>query len=68
MWVTGQFHAPATLTPVNNPESHFIGRWVGSRAGLGVLEKKQFHIHARIWASDRPVRIVIAILTALCLL
>jgi hypothetical protein len=61
MWMTGLLHGPAALTPVNNPESHFIGAWMGPRAGLSVLEKKEFHIPARIWAWDRPVRSVVTI-------
>jgi len=48
MWMTDQLHAPAALTPVNNPESHCIGGWMGPRAGVGVLEKKKFHIPAGI--------------------
>ena len=68
MWMTDQLHAPAALTPVNNPESHCIGGWMGPRAGVGVLEKKKFHIPAGIWASGRPVRGVVTIPTAFCLL
>ena len=32
--VSGQQHAPATLYPRVRPGTHFIGGWVGPRAGL----------------------------------
>jgi hypothetical protein len=33
MGVSGQHHAPATV-PQERPGSHYIGGWVGHRAGL----------------------------------
>ena len=33
MEVGGQRHAPADLTPGKRPITHFIGGWVGLRAG-----------------------------------
>jgi len=41
MEVSGQLHAPATLTPGKNPyDTHWIGGWVGPRAGLDTVVKK----------------------------
>jgi hypothetical protein len=34
MEVSGQLHAAAALPPVKNPGTHWIGGWVGPRAGL----------------------------------
>jgi hypothetical protein len=38
MGVSGQLHAPAALSPGNRPGTHFIGGWVGPRAGLDGCE------------------------------
>jgi len=35
MGVGGQRHAPAALPPGKRRGTHFIGGWVGPRAGLG---------------------------------
>jgi hypothetical protein len=32
--VGGQLHAPASLPPGKRPGTHFVGGWVGIRAGL----------------------------------
>jgi len=43
MEVSGQLHAPAALPPEKEPPgTHWIGGWVGSRAGLGAVKKKKF--------------------------
>jgi len=34
MGVGGQCHAPATLPAGKGPNTHFLGGWVGPRAGL----------------------------------
>jgi hypothetical protein len=34
MGVGGELHAPAALPPGKRPVIHFIGGWVGPRAGL----------------------------------
>jgi hypothetical protein len=34
MRVGVQLHAPAALSPGKSPGTHFIGGWVGPRAGL----------------------------------
>jgi hypothetical protein len=33
MEVSGQFHTQAALFPGRSPRTHFIGEWVGPRAG-----------------------------------
>jgi hypothetical protein len=39
MEVSDQFHTPAVLTPEKlHPGAHWIGGWVGPRAGLDVTE------------------------------
>jgi len=39
--VSGQFHAPAAFTSgVRVPGTHWIGGWVGLRAGLDMEEKR----------------------------
>ena len=35
----GQVHAAVILPPVNYNGTHWIGGWVGTRAGLDILEK-----------------------------
>jgi hypothetical protein len=41
--VTGQLHTPAALPPrEETPGTHWIGGWVGTRAGLDDEEKKKF--------------------------
>jgi hypothetical protein len=41
--VSGQIHAPAALPrKERNPGTHWIGDWVGPRAGLGDVEKRKF--------------------------
>jgi hypothetical protein len=38
--VSGQLHAPPALPPEKeHPGTHWIGRWVGPRAGLDDTEK-----------------------------
>jgi len=33
-WVSGQQHSPAALYPLERPDTHFTGAWVGPRCGL----------------------------------
>jgi hypothetical protein len=41
--VSGQLQDPAALTPGKEPPgTHWIGGWVGPRAGLDDLEKRKF--------------------------
>jgi hypothetical protein len=41
MQVSCQFQALATLSQVNNPGTHRMGGYLGSRAGLKILVKKK---------------------------
>jgi hypothetical protein len=41
--VSGQLHAPAALPPGKEPpRTHWIGGWVGPRAGLDDVWKRKF--------------------------
>jgi hypothetical protein len=40
MEVSGQHHAPVTLSLRNNPGTHREGKWVDPRANLDVLRKE----------------------------
>jgi hypothetical protein len=47
MEVSGQLHAPAALPPgKESPGIHWIGGWVGPRAGLDATEKREA-LHCR---------------------
>jgi hypothetical protein len=49
MEVSGQLHAPATLLPGKEPPgTHWIGGWVGPRAGLDMVEKRKFSIWTKL--------------------
>jgi hypothetical protein len=37
----GRGHAPASSPPRRGPSIHWIGGWVGPRAGLDAVEKKK---------------------------
>jgi len=42
MEVSGQFHAPAVLSPMERaPGTHWIGDWVGPRTGLVAVVKRK---------------------------
>jgi hypothetical protein len=43
MKVGGQLHAPAALPPGKRTGTHFIGGWVGPRAGLDGCGKSRPH-------------------------
>jgi hypothetical protein len=40
MEVSGQLHAPAALSGVRAPGTHWIGGWVRPKAGLEAVVKK----------------------------
>jgi hypothetical protein len=42
MDVSGQLHAPAALHLGNSPGTHWVGGWVGLRAGLEAAEKRKY--------------------------
>jgi hypothetical protein len=53
--MSGQPHAPAALTPVKNLGTHWMGGWVGPRAGLdGIFGGKKCVASFGIQISDRP--------------
>jgi hypothetical protein len=39
MELSGLFQTPVALTQGKNPDAHWIGAWMGPKAGLCVLEK-----------------------------
>jgi hypothetical protein len=43
MEVSGQIYTPAALPPGERPGTHYIGGWVGPRAGLDGCEKSRPH-------------------------
>jgi hypothetical protein len=46
--LSGQHHAPAVLYPQEwTPGTHFIGGWVGPRAGLDTEDRKKSFAPAR---------------------
>ena len=53
MVVGGQRHAPAALRPGKRPDTHCIGDWVDTRAGLDGCGKSRPH---RVRLPDRPAR------------
>jgi hypothetical protein len=44
MGVDSQPHAPAALPPGKRPVTHYIGGWVGPRAGLDWCSKCRPHL------------------------
>jgi hypothetical protein len=56
MEVSGQLHAPGALPPGERaPGSHWIGGWIGPRAGLDAVEKRK-SLHCRESNPGRPAR------------
>jgi hypothetical protein len=60
MEVSGQLHAPDALPPEKEPPgTHWIGDWVGPRAGLDVVSKRKIPsppMGVELRSSDRPAR------------
>jgi hypothetical protein len=54
MGVGGQCHAPATLYPRERPGTHYVGGWVGLRAGLDWCGKSR--PLPEFDSVDRPAR------------
>jgi hypothetical protein len=52
--VSGRRHTPAALSSGNNPGTHWLGGWVGPRAGLDLLEKKKYVVPTEIRNPDCP--------------
>jgi len=49
MEVSGQLHAPDTLSPAKVPGTHWIGCWVGLRTGLDAVAKRKKSHHCPYW-------------------
>ena len=58
MEVSGQLNAPGAIPPGKNRSTHWIGDFVGPRAGLGVVEKGKL-APAGIRTPSRPARSLI---------
>jgi hypothetical protein len=57
MGVSSQHHAPAALTPgERDPGTHYIGGWVGPRAGLDAEVRGKILCLCRGSNPGRPVR------------
>jgi hypothetical protein len=57
MEVSGQRHAPAPLYPRGkNTGTHWIGGWVGSRAGLNAEARRKILCPCRGSNPSRPLR------------
>jgi hypothetical protein len=54
MEMSGQFQAPAALAPGRDPRTHWIGDWVGPRAGLDAVVKRKIPSSCR--TPDHPAR------------
>jgi hypothetical protein len=57
--VSGQLHASAALPPGKQPPgTHWIGGWVGPRAGVDDMEKRKFLTlpGLELWPLGRPAR------------
>jgi hypothetical protein len=56
MGVSGQRHAPAALYPrEKTPGTHWIGGWVGPRAGLNTGARRKILCPCRGSNLDRPI-------------
>jgi hypothetical protein len=57
MGVSGQRHAPAALYPRGkDPSTHWIGGWVGPRAGLDAGARRKILCSCRGSKPDHPAR------------
>jgi hypothetical protein len=55
MGLSGQHHAPAALYP-RGKDTHWIGGWVGPRAGLDAGDRRKIHCPCRGSNPGRPAR------------
>jgi hypothetical protein len=55
MEASGQFHAPAALTPGKARSTHYIGGWEGPRAVLDTVVKRKFPSPRRESNSRTPI-------------
>jgi hypothetical protein len=57
MEVSGHLHAPAALPPMERATgTHWMGDWVGPRAGLDTVSKRKVPSPRRESNPDRPAR------------
>jgi hypothetical protein len=61
MDVSGQYHTLAALSPETKFRYHCIGGWVGPRAKLDILEKRELFRPAGIRALDSLVRSLVTV-------
>jgi hypothetical protein len=55
---SGQFHSPVALAPGERvPGTHWIGGWVGPRAGLDAVEKRKILSCRETNRAAQPVAI-----------
>jgi len=69
MDMSDQLHAPIVLPPEEiAPDTHWIGGWVGPRAGLdtALAKGEKNHCPCRESDPDRPERSLAITLTELC--
>jgi hypothetical protein len=66
MEVSGELHVPAALRPGKKPGTHWIGGWVGPRAGLDFWRKEKSLAPTGIPTPDCQARSLVAIRTTLC--
>jgi hypothetical protein len=64
MDVSGQVHAPAAIPRWRDPpRTHWIGGWMGPRAGLDTVAKRKIPSPCRESNPDRPAHRLVAIST-----
>jgi hypothetical protein len=56
MEVSGQLHASAALAPEEKTGIHWMGGWVGPRAGMDAVVKRKIPSPRRESNPDRPAR------------
>jgi len=52
MEVGGQLHTPSALAAGKEPGTHWIGDWVGPRAGLDAMQNGKFP--SLLWVIELP--------------
>jgi hypothetical protein len=66
MEVSGQLHAPANFPPEKEtPDTHCIGGWVGSRAGLNAVARRKKKSHHCTCRESNPARPAHSLVTKL---
>ena len=65
MRVSAELHVAAALYTGKNPVTYRVRGWVGSVAGLDILEKRKVSVLIGISTLDHPVHILATVLTML---